>query len=233
MNYNLFVSEIIENDSKEIYIDLYKTEFVTPSGLCPLISFIKFLKIKFPHKKYRINPPKDNSVKNYLARICLFEHLNIKKFKVNKKPRKESLMELTQISYGDSSFERDSNIMNLIKKNLKCTDTTVNRIGHAVSEMVQNIIDHSESPVGGFMCAQVYRKRNPPVKLGVLHLTPIRLNFQLRFKAYVSPPLANYFWLPVNGSTTSSVSCSLIISSLNWFSIYSFILFVSFPVVST
>lgn len=159
MNYNLFVSEIIENNPEEICVNLSKIEFVTPSGLCPLISFIKILKVKFPYKKYCITPPVDNSVRNYLSRIGLFEHLNIKKFKVNKKPCKESLMELTQISYGDSSFERDSNIMNLIKKNIKCTDTTVNRIGYAVGEMVQNIIDHSESPVGGFMCAQVYRNK--------------------------------------------------------------------------
>ncbi len=68
-------------------------------------------------------------------------------------------------------------------------------------------------------------KRKPSVKLGVLHLTPIRLNFQPRFKEYISPPLANYFWLPVNGSTTSSVSYSLIISSLDWFSMYSFCVF--------
>ena len=62
---------------------------------------------------------------------------------------------------------------------------------------------------------------------------PKGLAYQLRLPALVQFTLANYFPLPVNGSSKFSVSCSLISSSSNWFCIYFRIFLSFFPTVLT
>lgn len=62
---------------------------------------------------------------------------------------------------------------------------------------------------------------------------PKGLACQLRLPALVRFTLANYFPLPVNGSSKFSVSCSLISSSSSWFCIYFRIFPSFFPTVLT
>lgn len=163
INYQKHFSEIKKDSINEVNFNFSDVKFVFPAGLCPLATFIAKLKLEFPNKDYFLSLPKDSGVKNYLARIGFFNLLNINPVKINKNPCKETLFELTQIK-NDSienkniSFKRDSDIMDLIRNNLKCSETTIKRIGYAVGEIIQNIIDHSESSIGGFICAQVYKK---------------------------------------------------------------------------
>ena len=146
---------------EHIIFDMRKVTFITPSALCPLTAYIYFIKNNFPDKKVDIFPPKKFDLQNYLSRMDFFEHLDIDFKKVNKVCQNQSLMELKHITKENAHVAKfETCFMNILENRLNCDYSFISTIGHIVGELINNVLDHSESEYGGFMCAQIYPKKN-------------------------------------------------------------------------
>ena len=92
---------------------------------------------------------------NYLMRMRLFDYLGIDPHKeIQEHEEAGRFIPLTQIG---SSEELRQSITNLIPL-LHAPAAVADPIKYVFSEMVRNVLEHSDSPVGAFVCAQYYRK---------------------------------------------------------------------------
>lgn len=140
-----------------IIFDMRTLIFLTPSALCPLTAYIHFIKRKFPNKKVTILAPRDFDLQNYLSRMNFFKLLDVDFREVNRCTKNQSFIELTHITKESArgiGFEK--NFSDMLEDRLNCNHNFLSSLGFIVGELINNIIDHSESECGGFMCAQMY-----------------------------------------------------------------------------
>lgn len=91
----------------------------------------------------------------YLIRMGLFNYLGIDPERVIKEHEESGrFIPLTQIQ---STAELKQAIINLVPL-LHAPPAVADPIKYVFSEMVRNVLEHSESPVGAFVCAQYYRE---------------------------------------------------------------------------
>jgi anti-sigma regulatory factor (Ser/Thr protein kinase) len=92
---------------------------------------------------------------NYLIRMGLFKHLGIESGKEIKEHEESGrFIPLTQIKNTD---ELKQAIVNLVPL-LHAPPAVADPIKYVFSEMVRNALEHSQSSVGAFVCAQYYRE---------------------------------------------------------------------------
>lgn len=92
----------------------------------------------------------------YLVRMKLFEHLKVKvPRRIKEHEESGRFVPLTQIR--TASDLRDA-ITNLIPL-LHAAPTVADPIRYVISELGRNVLEHSNSPVGGFVCAQYFRNK--------------------------------------------------------------------------
>lgn len=97
----------------------------------------------------------DLSSMPYLIRMGLFEYLRVSPPReISEHEGSGRFVPLTQIR---TSGELQNVIVNLIPL-LHAPAEVADPIKYVFSEMVRNVLEHSKSPVGAFVCAQYYRK---------------------------------------------------------------------------
>ena len=92
----------------------------------------------------------------YLVRMKLFDYLDVKaKTKIKEHEEAGRFVPITQIR---SSADLRTAITDLIPL-LHTAPAVADPIRYVVSELGRNVLEHSGSPVGGFVCAQYFRNK--------------------------------------------------------------------------
>ena len=92
----------------------------------------------------------------YLVRMGLFNHLHIPApVEIEEHEESGRFVPLTQIR---TSQDLTNTITNLIPL-LHAAPTVSDPIRYVISELGRNVLEHSGSPVGGFVCAQYFRDK--------------------------------------------------------------------------
>lgn len=92
---------------------------------------------------------------NYLLRMKLFDYLGIDPNKeIHEHEEAGRFIPITQIRTADELRESITNLIPLLHAPAAVADP----IKYVFSEMVRNVLEHSNSPVGAFVCAQYYRE---------------------------------------------------------------------------
>lgn len=94
----------------------------------------------------------------YLVRMKLFEHLGAEK-QVGKVIEHEASGRFIPITQVTSNAQLQQFIVDMVPL-LHCEPQEAEPIKYVISEMVRNVLEHSGSKVGAFVCAQYFKKTN-------------------------------------------------------------------------
>lgn len=90
----------------------------------------------------------------YLVRMKLFDYLGVKSpRKIEEHEEAGRFVPLTQIRTAQDLRQTIANLIPLLHTNPAVADP----IRYVVSELGRNVLEHANSPVGGFVCAQYFR----------------------------------------------------------------------------
>lgn len=151
---------------KRVSIDLEHVRFIEPSGLVCLALVIRYL--RGCCDRLHIIMPKMRTVRNYLNRIGLFsflsdlsdDYISYTELTRSQDACRDSdvLLELTPVhSEGDVEIIL-SKIYTILSVNLKYSSTMITRFLSSLSEVCQNIPQHSED--WGVVVVQTYTNRS-------------------------------------------------------------------------
>lgn len=156
--------DLLSNSGYEkITFDLSKLKFVTPSGLCYLIASIQTLTNIIGKENFEIIMPNNNSTNNYLTRMNFLETLGLNDDNyINKNDCSNRLIELQKISMTDRcDWQITENLTNVLESQLPVNNQGILKaVSYAIGEIVDNTLRHSQSPIGGYICAQTYPNKN-------------------------------------------------------------------------
>jgi anti-sigma regulatory factor (Ser/Thr protein kinase) len=92
----------------------------------------------------------------YLVRMKLFDHLKVKPPRIIQEHEEAGrFVPITQIRTSDDLKETITNLVPL----LHAAPSVADPIRYVISELGRNVLEHSRSPVGGFVCAQYFRDK--------------------------------------------------------------------------
>lgn len=144
---------------RDIHFDLSNIEFISPTGLALLVSAIKDIHLKQLYNKFFLTEPKKKSVSNYFDRMDFYQNVNYKRDeKINRYDCRNSLMEINQIINQNDSNNITEKLNRIFTNQLgeKYINNISDIVSYSIGELADNIICHSESPNGGYVCAQTY-----------------------------------------------------------------------------
>jgi len=100
--------------------------------------------------------PKINSVR-YLLRMKLFEYVALNpRIEITEHEESGRFIPITQIRTNEELRDAITNLIPLLHAPANVADP----IKYVFSEMVRNVLEHAQSPVGAFVCAQYYRQED-------------------------------------------------------------------------
>jgi anti-sigma regulatory factor (Ser/Thr protein kinase) len=178
-NFELFLSEISNQD----YIDLRDVTFIDPSGMVGILEAGRLFNAKGMEKTLLL--PKSEDVLRYLERMDFFRYAERFFYIVSGKPdlpekflrssHSDVLLEITPIEKSDDIHlivrKVKKRAYSILEKHLHYDERAINGFIVALSEVCQNIVEHSEN--SGFVGIQKYhfQKRDKNVvKIAVMDL---------------------------------------------------------------
>jgi len=159
---------VINNLDRTIQFNFSKTEFISSFGM---IEFVLLCEDIIRRKGKRVSlflsdSYKISSCMHILARLGFFECLPKQVTYYPYKPKShkqiigknEAILEVTRVLNSAEAYEIVDRVENAILANTTYEKAQVNDICIMVSELLQNIFDHSQSKLGGLIAIQNYTK---------------------------------------------------------------------------
>lgn len=176
-----FILSRLESSDLDV-IDLRKTEFIDPYGMVGLLEFGRFLKQK--GKNITLYLPESEDIIRYLSRMDFFrfapDYFRISPAEIPQRfprnPQSDVLLEITRIEKSnDIHFivgRVKERAQTILERHLHYKEKAINDFLVSLSEVCQNIIEHSENT--GFVGIQKYffhkRLNKNVVKIAVMDL---------------------------------------------------------------
>jgi len=158
LNFSDNVNLLTQLDKKTINnIDLSELQWVSPLNILPISSLL--FDLKNNGYDFNINNPVNLNVKSYLKTIKFFEGAHSHSyFNLNKNyiPIISLLNSPTTIQNRDKVL---SSLLDILLEKIGCKRNLLNPLTYALSEMFDNIWEHSETKYGWFL-AQYYKNKN-------------------------------------------------------------------------
>ena len=152
----------LENTYDKITFDLEDLSFISPSGLCYLVASIELIAHEKPEQTIEVKFPKNTNIHNYLERMNFYKNINVYSGnEINRNNCSDRLIEIQKIDITSGNKNKISeDLVKIFESKLKGYDKRIlETIAYAIGEIIENTISHSESPIGGYVCAQTYSDR--------------------------------------------------------------------------
>ena len=153
------LSEMANGTVDETRILAASMEWAAPLDLCGLRALIEFAALHVG--EVFVDCPSNLNVNNYLERMSLYDDLPSNVSLSRDRPHlstnaSEKLIELRRVN----STESVESVVDAVQRAAYYTlgrNKVAKACGTAVAAAAENVLDHSESPIGAFIAAQTYR----------------------------------------------------------------------------
>lgn len=141
----------------DVILDFSNLTSVIASVAAPLSAYLRYLTQQ--HKiDYTYIQPRNSQIKNRLVEIGLAHYIDFRKFE---KPRLTSSKPVVMQFYNmEDCIAVTDKIINNIIRTIKLDRQHISALEWAVAEITDNVLNHSNSPVGGFAIYQRVPKTN-------------------------------------------------------------------------
>lgn len=128
---------------------------IKPQYLCIIVSWIKYLESKGVILEKEIE-----GENTYASRIDFYKHIGYKyEESFNRHNARGRFVEITNTNR-DNTNDIVNLIMDVIDKNMKVDETLFQCLSYFLFEVIDNINEHSESPIGGHVVVQNFEQQN-------------------------------------------------------------------------
>lgn len=138
-------------DEDTVIFDLTRTEFITPFGIILLSGAISECLAAGKHAKY--SKPGKRETQKYLTGIGFNEFF---KLSLSNGGHKIESPNVQLRRLGQIDYLLTDQILEVFESSLNMSDGLKGSLKMALNELMMNVFDHSESPYGCYVCAQVY-----------------------------------------------------------------------------
>jgi anti-sigma regulatory factor (Ser/Thr protein kinase)/anti-anti-sigma regulatory factor len=141
----------------DITLDLENLSSITHSVIPPFASYLRYLTQQ--HKvDYHLIQPRDGLLRDRLKRLGLNHYIDFRRFeKPNVKSSTPALMQFLNTAECDAVTDK---IVNSVLRTAKLGRPQMAALEWAVNEITDNVINHSQSTVGGFAIFHKVRNTN-------------------------------------------------------------------------
>ncbi len=145
-----------KNQDFDIVIDMGELSFITPIGITALRAYIMYLSQHINKKSGHIIRPCQN-VDKYLDRMDFYTFLkNFKAYNTRRLDSSGRFLEAIEVKTEKIGLTVTNQVVELLKKQLKLSNEFISSVQYTVSEIIDNVFHHANSPINGIVCAQAY-----------------------------------------------------------------------------
>jgi hypothetical protein len=150
-------------------LDLGAVTFCDPTSIVILAAGMRHLDLQGFHR-VNIVRPSDSRVDRYMERIGLYSFLDGKPIPhVQSVAGNDRFLELSQLTSTEECSAAADKVTRVFQTSFGMDDLQTRMVNFVISEMLENIFNHSESPIGGLICCQTYPTKKL-VRIGVTDL---------------------------------------------------------------
>lgn len=140
-------------------LDLGGLEFCEPVGLACLAAGIHYLQLR-EQACVEVIRPSRSDVSGYLERLGLFEMLGEKDLYPYQRRRPDGrFVELTRLGAASDVPEATTAVCAVFQHQFALADEARRAVDTILSEIVENVFHHAQSPTGAYLCCQTYDNR--------------------------------------------------------------------------
>jgi anti-anti-sigma regulatory factor len=146
-------------ESDRFRLDLGRLEFCEPVGLACLAAGIHYLQLR-EQTCIDVIRPERADVRSYLERLGLFEMLGEKDLYPYQRWSPDGrFVELTRLGSAGDVPDATTAVCAVIQRQFALPDQARRAIDTILSEIVENVFHHAQSPTGAYLCCQSYENR--------------------------------------------------------------------------
>jgi anti-sigma regulatory factor (Ser/Thr protein kinase)/anti-anti-sigma regulatory factor len=146
-------------ESRRFILDLSNLGFCEPVALTCLAAGVHYLTLR-EQECVEVTRPVSNEVNGYLERLGLFEMIGEKKLYPFQQHSPEGrFLELTRITSRAQVSPATSAMCEVFANGFELEETSRTALDTILSELVENVFHHAQSPTGAYLCCQRYSDR--------------------------------------------------------------------------
>jgi anti-sigma regulatory factor (Ser/Thr protein kinase) len=141
-----------------LVIDMANVRFVTPTGLATLTAIMAMFARSGYLRSGRILPTTDDDLQTYLERMDFYDYFQIDTGMLRNRYHPEGrFCELHEVNSEAMCQESASSLLDVIGGNLRLSSEATNSIDITLTELMENVFHHANSPVNAIVHAQAYQ----------------------------------------------------------------------------
>lgn len=145
----------------EVTIDLAAVEGIFATGLVTLTAIAKYIGLYPQCQRSYVTRPKSEDVHGYMTRMGLYRQIGLEAIYPYRERdpagRFHELVEITDIETVNDTSNALADIVR--RQNPSLSLHGVNSIRYALSELIENVFHHAQSPINAIVCAQAHPKQ--------------------------------------------------------------------------
>lgn len=151
------IAACLAQDPYEIQLDLRTLGFVTPAGLATLTGILRYLGQCDHIEIVEVLRPLNQDIHDYLTRMEFYDHIQVEvEYPWGRRDPTGRFRELVEITSEEMSQEVARELALILQRGCGFGDTAVRGIQFALSESIDNVFHHADSPINAIVCAQSY-----------------------------------------------------------------------------
>lgn len=140
----------------EITLDMSDLSFVTPTGLATLTAAMVYIARSGCLEQSHVVRPKAQ-VDGYLTRMGFYESLQLSaKYPWSKRDSTGRFREVIEVTSEEMGREVTNDLVAILQQQATLSQQTVGAVSYTLSELIDNVFHHAQSPVNAIVCAQTY-----------------------------------------------------------------------------
>lgn len=160
-------------------LDLGAVTFCDPASIVIMAAGMRHLDLQGFYR-VRLVRPRYSHVDRYMERIGLYSFLDGKPIPhVQSVASNDRFLALSQLTSAEECSAAAEKVTRVFQSSFGMDDLQTRMVNFVMSEMLENIFNHAESPIGGLICCQTY----PTKKLVRIGITDLGVGIERSLRA--------------------------------------------------
>lgn len=143
---------------EKVVVDFSNMGFIRPTGLAFIVALMKYIKHSQISAKYFFRDSRHTDVIRFLEKMEFYEKFGLIRDSQlkGKKMDLKNFCEIREVASSKDCQNVSMQLAHLIDFQVNIPKGMLDAISHSLSEIIDNIFHHSDSPINGFVCAQTF-----------------------------------------------------------------------------
>lgn len=143
---------------EKVIVDFRNMGFIRPTGLAFIVALMKYIKHAQISAKYFFRDSHHIDVIRHLEKMEFYEKFGLIRESqlTGKKVDIKNFCEVREVASSKDCQSVSMQLAHLIDSQVDIPKGMLDAVSHSLSEIIDNIFHHGDSPINGFVCAQTF-----------------------------------------------------------------------------